>query len=254
MMNETATEPNAQEPQHPDDHNTEARQANPYLTTGFILAGIIGFSYLINSGVNHPQWIWADCFGRAFGTGLLSLLSAVAIVGVLMVIDAISVPSGHSRMSVFLRSLAWPLVLTGALWLWHAHTVASTAADDATEVRALADKLRRDEELRSKAEPVIRAVRLSEENSIKNHLRGKDGVNDVIGWSAAHFEGTKWLVKFQFNENDSFKWMIYEYDSYLTTVKSVHSDKRLKEQYLETDETGATGLKRSYLTWYGPVR
>jgi len=253
-MNETATEPNAQDPQHPDHNNTEAPLANPYLTTGFILAGIIGFSYIINSGVNHPQWIWADCIGRAFGTGLLSLLSAVAIVGVLMVIDAISVPSGHSRMSVFLRSLAWPLVLTGALWLWHAHTVASTAADNTTEVRTLADRLRRDEELRTKAEPVIRAVRFSEECGLKTYLREKLTVVDVKGWSAAHFEGTKWLVKFEFKENDSFMWRVYEYDSYLSTVKSVQSDKRLKEQYLETDETGATGLKRSYLDWYGPVR
>jgi hypothetical protein len=216
-----------------------------------ILAAIIVIAYVINSTAGHPEWIWADCLGRAFGTGILVIISSAALAAILL--RLLNDSCERISINIIAKTIIVPLVMSGFLWLCYAAYDAKKTAAEGREIHDSQVKLKKYMELGAEAKPVIDSVKFSRENGIKSLLKEKNGSLKVTGWSAAKIDDSTWLVQFKFSLDDQDKWVLYEYNSYLETIKSVMDEKNLSEKYLTT-EGGAFNYKYEYLDWFGPIK
>lgn len=215
-------------------------------------------SYFIFSDAEDPKLNWANYLGSALACGIISLATAAMFLGFLLFLGMLTVPKGRRMLHVITSHLAWPMIVAGVFWMWRAHEgvfekyVLEQRAHDSAEQQK--DKLI----FEKKARSAIFKVQTKEEESIRDYLRKSDSPIDVKGWSAVSIRGSKWLVQFEYSVGKQSRWILYEYDEYLGSVKSVLDDEKLLSVYMTKDSDGHPqwneDISWEIREWYGPIK
>jgi len=216
--------------------------------------GIIGLGTLIDFGVisatTNSELGWPHYLGSGLAFTTLTIVSAAILTALFS-----GIPKHKKQWPRFVSNLTFPLIISSAFWIWraaHVTEIGNVKYREREAAQRLIEEMEDNEKLRGAAEPVLLRVRLQVEADIKRQLKDGETIINVSGWSASSIGGTKWLVKFEFESDGSPKWLLFEYDNYLETVKSVFSEDVLVDRYLEKSESGSS-LKLPNLKWYGPV-
>lgn len=200
----------------------------------------------------NPRSNWANHLGNGLACGILSLVSAAIILAVVK-----GFPKDRTTRRVFLSNLAFPMILTGFLWIRCANDFFTKQAEQRRYAELAEEKMGEQARRKQEAEPVIRMAKSVLDDSIRKSLREEEGSIKIVGWSVSSLGEGTWLVKFQYSVNGVNKWFLYEYNDYIRDFKSVLADESLKNHYLNTDSEGTSfnEATRSQMgDWYGPVR